>query len=43
MVGDRLLVIGVTPCGRATGLVLLEPATLARTPILTLGRHEQAP
>lgn len=40
-VGDRLLVLRSTPCGRTTGLVLLDPTTLADEAVLTVGRREQ--
>lgn len=40
-VGDRLLVVRFAPCGRATGVVLLDPTTLAGAPLLTLRRREQ--
>lgn len=38
---DRLLVQRFAPCGRATGLVLLDPATLVASPLLDLGPHGQ--
>jgi hypothetical protein len=41
VLGERLLVQRFAPCGRATGLVLLDPATLAASPLLDLGPHEQ--